>query len=366
MNKTDNILRLNFVRILIVLAIAIGYASTMPLGPDASEALKHFGYEPSWIGIQLLFFFSGFLALASLQRHKSSLKYLLSKALRNGPLLVLFTLFSVGVIYPIFGTSSGNFFKDLAKLAQYAIETISCVNPGQRLPGLLDDSKYMCLIQGAIWTFRWGLLLHIGAACAWKLGFFSRKRPILAYAGLSVLGYAVTQYTYVVNDIESLYLPMMFLRLSFPFLTGMALYTYRDNMPTRFNTKVAVLAGFGVFTAVNFVFLTWTPLIEISLTAFWGYAAYLLAFSSHKALKWTENWPQLALGFYLANWPAAQILLLLNPTLSPLALMALAIPLALSFTVVAYVAVHGPIMNLFRLKLGRKIAIQPAILKPVI
>lgn len=360
MDRTDNILRLNFVRILIVLAIAIGYASTMPLGPDASEALKHFGYEPSWIGIQLLFFFSGFLALASLKRHKSALKYLVSKALRNGPLLALFTLFSVGVVYPVFGTSSGNLFKDLAKLGQYAIETISCINPGQRLPGLLDDSKYMCLIQGAIWTFRWGLVLHIGAACAWKLGFFSNKRFILAYAGLSALGYAAAQYAYVMNDLDNLYFPMMVLRLSFPFLTGMALYAYRDNMPTRLSTKAIVLSGFGLFAAMNFIFLTWTPLIEISLTAFWGYAAYLMAFSSHRALKWTENWPHLALGFYLANWPAAQILLLLNPAFSPLALMTLAIPLALSFTVLAYVAVHGPTQNLLRSKLRRKITVQPA------
>ena len=138
--------RLNFTRILIVFAIAFGYASTMPHGPDATEYLKHLGYEPSWIGIQLLFFFSGFLALASLQRHQSALKYLISKALRNGPLLVVFTFVTVGIIYPVFGTSSGNLFADMAKLGRYAFQTITCINPGQPLPGLLDDSKYMCLI----------------------------------------------------------------------------------------------------------------------------------------------------------------------------------------------------------------------------
>lgn len=360
MVDTDNILRLNFVRILIVLAIALGYASTMPLGPDASEAFKHFGYEPSWIGIQLLFFFSGFLALASLQRHQSSLKYLASKALRNGPLLVLFTLLAVGLIYPIFGTSSGNLLKDLAKLGQYAIETISCVNPGQRLPGLLDDSKYMCLIQGAIWTFRWGLILHIGAACAWKLGLLSRKSFIAIYAIASALGYAGTQYLYVINGMESLYLPMMLMRLSFPFLTGMAIYAYRDNMPTSLKVKTTLLVSLGLFAAVNYTFLPWTPLIEISLTAFWGYAAYLLTFSTHQALKWTESWPHLALGFYLANWPAAQILLLLYPGFSPAALMALAIPLALSITVLSYIAVHGPTTNLVNKTLRRKITVQPA------
>jgi len=352
--------RLNFTRILIVFAIAFGYASTMPHGPDASEYLKHFGYEPSWIGIQLLFFFSGFLALASLQRHKSSLKYLISKALRNGPLLALFTLVAVGIIYPIFGTSSGNLITDLAKLSRYTFETITCINPGQRLPGLLDDSKYACLIQGAVWTFRWGLFIHIAAACAWKLSLLSRKSLIMAYAIASTLGYIAIQYTYLKTQMASLYLPVMMLRLSFPFLIGMAIYAYRERMPQSLSTKCMILASCGLFTVINFLFLPWTPLIEISLTAFWGYAAYLLTFSTHRIFKWTENWPHLALGFYLANWPAAQILLLLKPTLSPAMLIAMSLPLALSFSALAYVAVHGPATHILRRKLDGKIAIQPA------
>jgi len=360
MTGTDNILRLNFVRILIVLAIPFGYASTMPRGPEASEYLKHFGYEPSWIGIQLLFFFSGFLALASLQRHKSAFKYLFSKVLRNGPLLAFFTLISVGVIYPIFGKSSGNLMADMVKLSRYAIETITCVNPGQRLPGLLDDSKYMCLIQGAIWTFRWGLLVHIGAAIGWKVGLLSRKKYIASYAILSTVGYGLIQYIYIIGNFESLYLPMMTLRLSYPFLIGMAVYAYRDQIPKSLPIKSGLLLSLGLIAAINATFLAWTPLIEISLTAFWGYAAYLLAFSKGYLFKWTENVPHLALGFYLAAWPSAQVLLLLNPSLTPPSLIMLSIPLALSFAMMACVAVHGPTTNPFRRQLGGKITVKPA------
>lgn len=352
--------RLNFTRVLIVLAIAIGYTSTMPIGPEASEYLKHFGYEPSRIGIQLLFFFSGFLALASLRRRQSALKYLISKVLRNGPLLALFTLVAVGIIYPIFGTSSGSLVTDMAKLSRYAIETITCVNPGQKLPGLLDYSKYTCLIQGAVWTFRWGLIIHIGAALAWKLGLLSRRSLIVIYAIISTIGYAAAQFVYVHTNMESLYLPLMLLRLSYPFLIGMAVYAYRDRMPKSLGVKFSLLTGLGFLAAINATFLPWTPLIEISLTAFWGYAAYQLAFSTNQAFKWTEKCPHLALGFYLANWPAAQILLLLNPALSPAALIALSIPLALCLTVLTYVAVHGPTRDLLRNQLGGKIAIQPA------
>ena len=78
--------KLNFIRIIIVMMIAFGYASTMPLGPllETGEArpemFQMLGYDPSWVGISLLFFFSGILALRSLWSHGSSIRYLESKS----------------------------------------------------------------------------------------------------------------------------------------------------------------------------------------------------------------------------------------------------------------------------------------------
>jgi len=117
--------KLNALRVIIVLMIALGYASTMPLGPvDASGAhnaewFSHLGYDPSWIGISLLFFFSGFLAKRSLDRHGSPAKYLESRFLRNAPLLVFITMIVVLVIFPIFGDHKGTPWQSLKAAGMY-------------------------------------------------------------------------------------------------------------------------------------------------------------------------------------------------------------------------------------------------------
>jgi len=54
---------------------------------EDKEVLRHLGYDPSWFGLQILFCLSGYLAVRSLTRHGSSLRYLTSRVLRTGPFL---------------------------------------------------------------------------------------------------------------------------------------------------------------------------------------------------------------------------------------------------------------------------------------
>ena len=114
--RSDYMPRMNAVRALVVLVIAFGYASTMPLGPGNREYLAFLGVDPSWVGIQVLFFLSGYLALKSVRRHGSAIKYLTSRIARNIPLLALFTLIAVLVIYPMFGASNDSFGETVNKL----------------------------------------------------------------------------------------------------------------------------------------------------------------------------------------------------------------------------------------------------------
>ena len=117
--------RLNSVRVITVIFIAIGYASTMPLGPTYPEALAHLGYDPSWIGIQVLFFLSGFMAMRSLERGSTAYAYLRSRFLRNIPLLAVFTLIAILVIYPALGVKGESFSTLTSKLGLYFFATVS-------------------------------------------------------------------------------------------------------------------------------------------------------------------------------------------------------------------------------------------------
>ncbi|NNE58009.1 MAG: hypothetical protein HKN36_07880 [Hellea sp.] len=334
--------KLNALRVIIVMVIALGYASTMPLGPldgdgnPNSEVFSMLGYDPSWVGISLLFFYSGMLSLRSLWRHGSSRKYLESRFSRNIPILAVITLIIVALVYPIFGTPAPTFSENLLRLGQYFIGTVSCVWAGKPLPGLMDEAQYMCLVQGAVWTFTWGAAAHIATAFSHQLRLLDRRAFIALFAILSVLFYLIfVQLT--VRDIAILPAgaepgP----RLAWPFLTGMAVYAYWDKLPKSISANLAISAAFfGTAILHKFGPFPWTGAIELFLISGWAWLGLTLLRLKPDQMRFLNDWAPIAVAIYLINWPTSQILLLMFPALSPWTLIALSLPISL---VLAYFA----------------------------
>jgi len=335
--------KLNALRVIIMAMIAIGYASTMPMGPvnaagdPIPEWFMHLGYDPSWIGISLLFFFSGLLGMRSLQRHGSSIKYLESRFLRNAPLLAFITLLVVMVVYPIFGTHKGTPLETMKALGTYFLGTVTCIRPGEPLPGLLDDAKYMCLIQGSIWTLKWGVIAHIAVALGQRLNIFGQRIIILGLALTSALFYIVALQIHLLikplpGDI------LLASRLAWPFLVGMAVYAYWDRVPEKITTNIGIAAGFfGIASLMYFVdFIPWTKTIVVSLTMGWAWLGVMCLKMPKNTLSMMNNWPALALAVYLLNWPVSQITLLMLPELTSSALIALSLPITFVLSYVAH------------------------------
>ncbi len=351
----ENLIKLNAIRVIIVLLIALGYASTMPIGPGNPEKLAHLGYDPSWIGIQILFFLSGYLALKSLRRHGSGLLYLKSRFIRNFPLLVIVTLITVLVLFPIFGTPHGSLSETLKMLTIYFLGTVSCIHPGEPLPGLLDEAKYMCVIQGAIWTLKWGVIAHITAVIGNALGLFKHNIVLVLMAIVSVIAYFILHFAAVRTDMGIPSSLLLASRLSWPFITGMAVYAYRDKLSPRVNFNVLIASTLFAATLFMYMFLPWSPAIEIFLTCAWGWLCMTLIWLPTNKMKFLNQWPALALAVYLINWPTSQILLLVLPELSPWQLIGLSLPLTTAIAWIAHIIISSP-----SYKKAETIAVQSA------
>lgn len=335
--------KLNSLRFFIVLMIAFGYASTMPIGPvDASgnpnpELLKQFGYDPSWIGIALLFFLSGLLAMRSLLRHGSSIKYLESRVFRNAPLLFFVTLIIVLVVYPVFGSPKGPATDTLKNVILYFMGTVTCIRPGEPLPGLLDDAKYMCLIQGSIWTLKWGMLAHIAVAIGQRIKLFANRSIILSLAVFSIIFYVTLLYIHIgirpmPGDI------IIASQLGWPFLTGMAVFAYWDKIPTSFMTNFLISAGFMAIAFAQFYldFIPWTKLIVVSLILSWSWICIGFLKLAPEKMRFLNGFPAIALAVYLINWPVSQILLLIFPDITSVQLILVSLPITTAFSLLAH------------------------------
>jgi len=321
--------QLNGVRLLIVLYIAFGYCSTLPLGPEHPEMLHLFGYDPSWVGIQVLFFISGLLALRSVQAGRTSLTYLRSRFGRNIPLLFTLTLVTLIILFPLFGTpldQGADFFKRVAK---YILVTTFCISPGQPIQGLMDDAKYMCLIQGGIWTLRYGVILHIVTAVTGRLGWLSQRRLLVIVAFFTTLAYIFIGVIIDANKLTSLTPALTGLRLAYAFLLGMSAWAYRDSlfaMGRKF--WIIPVSLFGLAFLQSRFGLS-TSLTEVCLSASFMCMAWCGLWTKGSLSLLIKNIPDLTLPVMLICWPVAQTLLLLFPELTPLGLISSTLPLTL-------------------------------------
>jgi len=283
--------RLNAVRIIIVLLMAIGYASTMsPLSGD--------------------------------------------KEVLNAPLA-----------------------EEAVKLTRYFILTVLCIDPGAQLPGLLDDAKYMCLIQGAIWTFRWGALAHIAMAIGWRMNILKSKHVLLALAISATLIYGSVGYFAAKNEWEAAFPAFAALRLSYAFLGGAALYGWQDKLPQSGIAKLALLVGLLSLAAFQYAYMHWTPAIEIVGTFFWTYLAVVIIQTPMRATAWMNHWPNIVLGLYLGNWPVSQTLILMNPELHGWALIGTSMMITTVIAILAHAAISGHINRWAATALRREVAI---------
>lgn len=334
------------IRILVIAIIAFGYASTMPRGPGNAEYLNMFGYDPSWYGIQIIFMISGFLALRSLHRHGSALKFLLSRLLRNLPALAVFAGLVILVLFPLFAAPLGTGGAGETRLGQhmqYFIKVVSCFDPGAVTPGLLDNALYMCVIQGGLWTFRWGLIAFMATALLWGIGGLRNPRMLVLLTLGTMMGYAAV-VVFSVHNPDMVFGRAMAaivtgLRLGWVYMFGMCLYGFRTHLPR----TLAVPSGFLALAAAQYIFLPWTPFIEICAELGLGYLVFLAMTSSVQVPKRIRKLPDLSLGLYVYNWPAAQITLLLIPTLSPLALFTLSFPMTILLSYITWLLVSRPI-----------------------
>ena len=318
------------VQLLVVALVAIGHTSTMPIGPGNPEILHHFGYDPSWLGVNVLFILAGFMAMRSLSRSSNGLSVVLSRVKRIFPYLAAYALLIVLVVYPLLGQPAASLTDLFKHLGLYAIDVLSCFDPGRVLPGLLDEANYQCVIQGAIWTFRWGVAAYVGITIASKLRLLDERWKVLGLAVTAVCVY-VTLFSAQVWGLFTLPESLQpAARLGAMFAIGMSIFSYRAEI-----FKAHFLApGLLVAALIQYYLLPWTPLIEIFASVFWALAAFALMGTPIAAgLSFDKNLG-LAIALYIFHWPIAQLILLSFPQISPLGLIAVSLPIAITFSVV--------------------------------
>ena len=321
---------LDAVRTLVVMAMGMGYASTLPLGPDHAELGRFVGYDPSWFGLHILFFLSGLLAWRSLSQGRGGFGYFRRRARRTLPVLALYTLAVVSLLYPALCQPGALDAGGIGRLGLYLVKTLTLVSPGGPMPGALEDAAYMCLLQGTVWTLRWGAVLHIATFIGYRL--LGDRRHLLIASGVAVLAYAVVAALYMARPSALIETIAPLMRFGYAWALGACVWAWRGRLPRTAGCWGAVALILLGLAGAHHQFLAWSPVIDILATS--GFAASALALLRLDTTV-LRDWPPLALPLYLGVWPIGQTVLAVRPDL-PLGLfiaVVLGIALALAYAV---------------------------------
>lgn len=326
---------MNAVRTIFASVMAAGYASTMALGPRVPEPLSVFGIAPSQLAVQVLFFLSGYLAMRSLRRDGSAAGLLLRRARRNLLPLAAVSLVVAFLIYPIIAQDTVAGTLGIRERLFYVVLTVSCIDPGNTLPGALDRAHYACLLQGAIWTFRWGALAYLFTALLWQIGTLARAGAVTRLMFAAMLAYATVHFVSEKAGLSELAPVIAGLRLAYPFAMGLAVCIWVERHSDLVRAPAVWMGlALGALAGANFAWLFWTPLIEIAAVGALSAAALAVAYGQGRLGIWLEDWPALALPVFILNWPVAQLWLYVGPGLSSGQLVALTLTSVLGLALV--------------------------------
>lgn len=310
---------LNLLRLLAALAVIVSHSFPVTLGFGAIEPLTNIlGYSLGGVAVKVFFAISGLLIYRSWEE-SSSAQFVLARILRLYPGLIIVSLLLAFVVGPLF-TADADYFSQ-PEPWNYVFETLGLPANPALLPGVFTATPYPG-VNGALWTLHYEVACYGGVALAGTLGAFRRFNISLAcYAAFFVLCEDTNYAQY-----------------SLPFVFGMAIHHYR--LPLRLPI-LTVLAGLTIA-----LYALHNPVAQCASTIAISYGALWFGLLKQPYLAAYNRLGDYSYGVYIYGWPVQQIEVTLFPGLSPYALMASAIPVALACGMLSWHFVEGPMLAL--------------------
>ena len=190
------------------------------------------------IAVNVFFLLSGYLIASSWTHSSSFPSYLIRRAARIFPALIVVVVASVLVIGPIFTSLSLNEY--FCSFGTWKYLSRICFSSADTLPGVFESLPYPASVNASLWTIRYEFAMYLLVPIAYfLLGRFSEKTRKLLVAG-ALLGLLSC---YVMVSAQILVLPAVIapcFRLATYFFIGSVVFEFK--LSRYFDVQYSVLA----------------------------------------------------------------------------------------------------------------------------
>lgn len=329
-----------FLRFAMAVGVIISHAYPLLLGANTSEPLAEFMHKQSSIGdlcVIGFFIVSGFLVTGSWERSRTLFDFLIKRALRIFPGLAVALLVCILVVAPLGGADFPEYLSQAATWKVLSIITMRSVVPVDFMPSVFNHLPYRDLI-GTTWTLRFDFGCYLLVLALGVCQVFKRPKMATAVmAALLLLSLAASHYAEAHRSaLGGTVVTAPHLIVCFS--AGSLAYLLRDKIP---HSRWIALACVGVLILCRAHFL-------LDVLPFAG-TYLLLHFAFSKSVRFAHFGGKLDLSFGLClyGWPVEQLLVYhFAPHLTPLTLLAAALPLSAALAWLSWTFVERPFLRL--------------------
>lgn len=285
--------RNNFNLMRLIAGWLVIYSHSWPItgstGVDAISALTQIKSGGA-LAVDVFFLISGFLVAASFQRNALR-EFVLARALRIYPALIVCVLLSVCVLGPLL-TTAPDYWSD-QKTWRYLWANASLWRAQFWLPGVFDGLPRTA-VNGSLWTLPIEGHLYVALTIAGLAGMLAPKRYLPAWA-LAVA--AACAFAYLRAPLPEYLVYLLWVTVFF--ITGTLCWVYRQRIPLSIWPLLTLLAA-----AVALRGTWWFGLVYVPLLI---YATFYIALIPKLPVIAKTD---LSYGLYLYGWPMQQLALL--------------------------------------------------------
>lgn len=289
--------RNNFNLMRLIAAWLVIYSHAWPItGAAGSDYVSRLTLSKSAgaLAVDVFFVISGFLVAASLQRNTRR-EFLIARALRIYPALVVCILLTVLVLGPTL-TTAANYWQDPATW-RYLWANATLWRAEFWLPGVFE-SLPRTAVNGSLWTLPIEGRLYVALFLASVIGMLTPGRYFIGWA-LALAGACTYAWTYAPLPEHLVYLIWV---TSF-FITGTLLWVWRD----RIRLSWWIMAALLITAAAARGSRAFEP-------AYFALVAYGTFFLGLRVRMPVIQRTDLSYGLYLYGWPMQQLALIAGAT----------------------------------------------------
>lgn len=305
----------NLIRIIAALSVLVAHSWPLALGPRADPLFDLIGLGLGEIAVDIFFLASGFLVGASLWKRGNLADFLVSRALRIYPALLVVVLAALVLGLAMTSLRWSDYLLHGETWRFFWKNALALFGDSDRLPGVFTANPFPRAVNGSLWTLGAELRMYLLLAVFWLLAGLAKGERRKAWSTVIVVAAAATMFLYLFQLLAPGTLPkaLILSKRSFvpAFLAGAACFVLRHHIRLRthwFLVAVAAVIAAGSWAdarVLKAVYLLALP-----------YLVLFLAYVPGGLVRRINDWGDYSYGVYIFAFPVQQTIAALVPGVS--------------------------------------------------